>query len=126
MEAQSVVAVYAIVVGILVGGLWLANLRTGRVPELNTRPWEIRLHVAAETLLALTMIAGGVAALLEISPGSLVVLFGLGMTWYSIVNSSGYYIERHERVPVMMFALLAVLTALATATQIAILTARPS
>ena len=39
---------YAILVGILLFIQWLFFLVTGQVPELETAPWEIGCHIAAE------------------------------------------------------------------------------
>lgn len=43
------------------------------------------------------------------------------MTPYSIVNSSGYYMERRERAPLALFGILLVLTPIAAAAQVAIM-----
>jgi hypothetical protein len=120
VEPQVLVASYALVVGLMVGGLWVASLGLHRVPELTTKPWEIRFHLAAESILALTLIGGGVATVVAAPVGPPVLLIGLGMTLYSIVNSSGYYVERRERGPVVMFGVLLVLTLIAALAQVAI------
>ena len=37
-------------------------------------------------------------------------LVGLGMLLYTVIQSPGYFLARHERAPVVMFAVLALLT----------------
>jgi hypothetical protein len=110
---ETIVAWYAVLVGILVLGLWAVSLATGRVPELVARPWEIRAHLAAEGLMAILMLAGGLATLSGATDGPRLLLVGLGSTLYSVVASSGYYLQRREWPPVVMFAVLFVLTLLA-------------
>lgn len=117
----SVIDVFAIAVGCLVFGMWAASLATHNVPELVTAPWEIRLHISAESIMALTLIGGGVASLLGVAEGPPIVLLGLGMTIYSIVNSSGYFLQRRQLPPTLMFAVLLVLTGLAAAGQVSLL-----
>jgi hypothetical protein len=112
---MTAVAAYGIVVAVLVAGMWGVSLATGGVPELRTKPWEIRHHLAAEGLLASTLLAGGILTLLGVAAGPPVLLAGLGMTLYSIVNSAGYYVQRRHVPIVTMFVVLFALTVVATA-----------
>jgi hypothetical protein len=115
---ERVVAVYSIVVGILVFAMWAVSLARHQVPELATKPWEIRTHISAEWIMAATMLGGGATSLAGVGAGRPVLLLGLGMTIYSIVNASGYYLERRQAPPVVMFGVLLILTALAAGTLI--------
>jgi hypothetical protein len=109
---------YAVLVGCLVFAMWGASLVTRQVPELVTAPRAIALHISAESIMGLTLIAGAAASFAGLTWGPSIVLLGLGMTLYSIVNSSGYYFQRRELQPVVMFAALFVLTAVATAVEV--------
>ena len=40
-------------------------------------------------------------------------LVGLGMLLYTVIQSPGYFLARHQWPPVVMFAVLGVLTSLA-------------
>ena len=53
-------SVYSIFVGLSMIAMWVMFYVTGGIPEINTRPAEIGLHMIAETLTALLLIAGGV------------------------------------------------------------------
>jgi hypothetical protein len=110
---DTVVAVYAIAVGVLVFGMWAVSLATRQVPELATKPWEIRTHITAEWIMALTMVGGGASTLVGIAQAQAILVLGLGMTLYSILNSSGYYLQRRQAPPVAMFGVLLVLSAIA-------------
>jgi hypothetical protein len=46
-------------VGLSMIAMWTMFYVTGGIPEINTRPVEIGLHIIAETLTALLLIAGG-------------------------------------------------------------------
>lgn len=110
---QSIVAGYAIVVGLLIFAMWAVSLARNQVPELATKPWEIRTHITAEWIMAVTMLGGGVTSLAGIVGGRPILLLGLGMTLYSIVNSAGYYLQRRQMPLVLMFGVLLIVTALA-------------
>lgn len=109
---------YAVALGALMIVQWGISLVTGGVPELQTAPWEIALHLAAEGATALTLIAGGAAALRAIGWGKPVLLVGFGMVIYSMIVSPGYFAERSNWAPVLLFAALLVATIVA-ATEVA-------
>jgi hypothetical protein len=111
---MSVVAVYAVVVAALIGGVWAVSLATGGVPEVRTKPWEIGHHLAAEALMAVTLLSGGIAELYGAAAGSPLLALGFGMTLYSIVNSAGYFAQRRQWPPVLLFAILLALTTAAS------------
>lgn len=112
---STFVSVYAIAIGCLVTLMWTGSLASGKVPELATEPRAIRLHLAAEGMLAITLVGGGVMSLAGVAEGPYVVLLGFGMTLYSIVNSMGYFLQRRELRPIVMFSALFITTAVTTA-----------
>lgn len=121
---DNAVAVFAIAVGVGVLVMWAMSLARHQVPELVTKPWEIRTHLSAEAMMALTLIGGGVTTLLHVSEGPAILTLGLGMTLYSIVNSLGYFLQRRQVPPMVMFAVLLVLVGLASGTEIGVLVSR--
>lgn len=110
---DSLVGLYAIVLGILVVGWWAIAYARDRIPELRSEPWAIRLRLLAEAMLALTVVAGGVMVLSDVKEGSRLLLVGFGMVLYSLVVGAGHSIQRRERAPVLVFAVLFLVTALA-------------
>lgn len=105
---MTVVAWYAIAVGVLMLGWWAVDVRGGALGRPDRRPAEIRLHLAAEVVTAVVLVVGGACVLLD-GPASL-LLVGLGMLLYTVIQSPGYFLARREAVPVVMFAALAVAT----------------
>ena len=97
---------YGISVGALIILQWIFFLTTDSVPQLKTAPWEIGHHIAAELLLALALLAGGIAALRSSPWGKGILLVALGMAVYSEINSPGYYAQLGQWAFVVMFALL--------------------
>jgi hypothetical protein len=114
MDAKDLVAAYAIVVGILILDLWAVLYVRKAIPELRTAKREIVTHIAAEMTTAIVLLAGG--ALNFLSAGSTwILLVGMGMLLYSVVNSSGYYWHRKVYAPLTMFAVLGILAVVSIA-----------
>lgn len=97
---------YGIGVGLLILLQWAFFLITGSVPEIQTAPWSIGFHIAAEMTMALALIAGGVGTLKFKSWGNKAILIALGMAIYSEINSPGYFAEQGTWALVGMFAIL--------------------
>jgi hypothetical protein len=97
---------YGIIVGLLIILQWMFFLGMGSVPELQTTPRAIAFHIAAEALLALTLLVGGIATLRLKRWGKPVLLLAIGMAIYSEINSPGYFAQLGQWMLVGMFALL--------------------
>ena len=97
---------YGIVVGFVMIAQWIFFLATGGVPELQTEPWRISLHLAAEFTTALMLIVSGIAMLKATAWGKKVLLVGLGMVIYSEIVSPGYFAQLGQWALVGMFAVL--------------------
>jgi hypothetical protein len=109
-HVTTLVAVFALAVAVLVAALWVGSLARGAVPELVSRPREIRFHIAAELAMAALLAVAGLLTLAGVAEAEGLLLVGFGAVLYSIVNSAGYYAERRDPVPLIMFGVLFVLT----------------
>ena len=97
---------YGILVGCLMIAQWAFTILAGGVPEFQTAPWEIALHMAAEMITAGMLIAGGIAALKSVHWGKQVLFVGLGMVIYSEIVSPGYFAQLGQWPLVALFAIL--------------------
>ncbi len=109
---------YGIFVGLMMIGQWLFFLAAGQVPELQTEPYRIALHLAAEFLTAGGLIVAGVALLRRATWGPGAYLVFAGMLTYSVIASPGYFAQQGQWALVAMFAALLVL-AIASAITVA-------
>lgn len=97
---------------IVVGGgvviWWIAAAFAG-IPELDEGRIDIWFHIGAELVMAAMLIGAGIARLVDDGSPTAVVLSGaaLGALLYSSINSPGYFAERGEWWPVVMFILIA-------------------
>jgi hypothetical protein len=98
--------------------MWSFFMISGQVPELQTKPAEILLHIIDEFLTALLLVVSGAVVLRRIQWGNLTLLVALGMLFYTMIVSPGYYIQNGAPVFVVMFALLLAVGIFAAITQI--------
>jgi hypothetical protein len=111
MKIQKVTAVYAVVVGIGMIGMWIMFLLNGQVPELATKPAATYMHLAAEFLAAITSLVAGIGLWHGKSWASGVYLLSAGMVLYAVVQASGYFAHYGPFGFVFMFAGLALISA---------------
>lgn len=110
MNRDRIVAVYGILVGLIMTGLWVMLISTGQVPYLDTPQVEIKLHIVTELLTAWLLILGGVSILSGWKIKRFLPYVSHGMLLYAIINSSGYYIDLGQMEMAVMFSVLLVCT----------------
>ncbi len=109
---NALVAAYAIVVGVFMMGFWGFLAATGKA-ELRERPWDMRLHIAAEFGTAALLLVSGAGSFVGLAGVPVLAPVALGMLLYTVINSPGFYAGQGNWPMVGMFAVLAVLTATA-------------
>ena len=97
---------YGIIVGFIMIAQWIFFLATGAVPELQSEPWRIVLHLAAEFTTASMLIVSGIATLKSTAWGKKILLAGLGMVIYSEIVSPGYFAQLGQWGLVGIFTVL--------------------
>ena len=97
---------YGTIVGLLMCGQWSVFLATGQVPELRTEPFRIYFHLAAEFATAASLLVGAIALLKKRTWAAPVYLFAVGMLFYSVIASPGYFAQQGQWAFVAMFAVL--------------------
>jgi hypothetical protein len=115
---DTVVAVYCVAVGASMAVWWAVELRNGVLHRNDRSRPEITLHVVAEVVTAVVLVAGGVVILT--SGASSLAFVGLGLLLYAVVQSPGYFLERGERTMVWMFAVLVIVTSSAIVALLAV------
>ena len=108
MNKRKASAVFTIVVGLLMMGMWSMLVLTNQVPYLDSAQVEIKLHILTEMLTALMLITGGVSVLKGWENLTNLHYVSQGMLIYAIINSSGYYIDMGEPMMAVMFSVLLV------------------
>jgi len=104
------VGIYSVAVGVMMVGQWVFFLAMGQVPELQTEPWRIGMHLAAEFITAIGLIFSGLSLIRNRCWGMRGFLVFAGMLVYSVIASPGYFAQQGNWVLVGMFAILLFMT----------------
>ena len=112
MKIRTIAAIYSIIVGIAMIGMWLSLIATNQVPEIRSEPVRITYHLIGEFLTAILLLIGGVGLFTNRGWGFHVFLISMGMLLYTVIVSAGYYGQQGDMAMVGMFTLLQVLTLL--------------
>jgi len=91
--------------------MWLFFIIAGLVPEFETKPAEIILHLVAEFTTAFVLIASGIVTLRGLYSGKWLYPFSIGMLMYTLIVSPGYYLQSGDYPFVIMFGVLLILSA---------------
>jgi hypothetical protein len=94
MKRRRLIAGFEIGTGALMILMWGFFFVAGMIPELQTKPVEIALHLIAEAATAVTLLVGGVGLWKGRPYGIKVSLVGLGMLAYTLLVSPGYYLSQ--------------------------------
>ncbi len=105
MKIKKIASAYSIFIGLSIFGMWIMFWILGEIPELETEPIRIGMHLTAEFVTAVLLIVGGVALLKSWKYGIDLFQISMGMLIYTLIQSPGYFAEQGEFVFVMMFAM---------------------
>ena len=97
---------YAVVVGALMIVQWAFFIITGQVPELQTEPFRIAFHLAAEGATAVLLILAGIGLLRSRRWSRGLGLVAFGSLVYTSIVSPGYFAQLGQWPLVAMFAVL--------------------
>ena len=87
---------YALLVGIVMVAQWAVSYVRKQIPELETEPYRIWFHIAAEMVTVLCLIIAGIALLLEASWAVPLYLVAIGMLFYTTNVSPGYFAQKEQ------------------------------
>ena len=110
MKLRKTAAVYSILVGLAMIVTWIVLLNTNQVPELETAPLTITMHIAAEFITAIVLLIGGIGLLLNRTWSFNMFLLSMGMLIYAVVNASGAYAQQGNMAMVAVFIFVLVLS----------------
>ena len=114
VQLRKVSSVYSLFMGISMLAMWLMFYFTNSIPEIQTKPVELGLHVVAEVSNALLLIIGAIGLLLKKSWGLKTYLISMGMLLYTLIMSPGYFLQKGEIPFVIMFMVFLMLAIVLT------------
>ncbi len=104
--------IFGVVCGIGMFAQWTMFIATGQVPELQTEPYRIAFHLAAEGITALGLLISSILLLKQRHTGTILYAIACGMLLYSVIVSPGYFAQLGQWGFVAMFAVLLILAVL--------------
>lgn len=110
MSIKKIAAIYTIIIGIAMIGIWTTFLITDQVPEVTTAPVKITYHLIAEFLTAILLLIGGFGLYTNRGWGFHLYLISMGMLLYTVIVSAGYYGNFGDMMMVGMFTVFQILT----------------
>ena len=110
MKYRKACSVFAISVGLLMIIMWAFFILAGMVPEFETKPAEIILHIIAELSTGIILLSAGVMTLRNSNAARWLYPLSIGMLLYTLVVSPGYYLQSGDFLIVIMFAALFILS----------------
>ena len=114
MKLRRTSAIFALVVGAGMLGIWILQVMTGQAREAQTTPVELALAIAADWSTAIVLLVTGAGLLKSKQWAYKTYLFALGMLAYSVIISSGYFAQQGNFAFVGMFAGLLGMSAVVT------------
>ena len=110
VDRTKAAAIFAIIVGISMLGMWTVFYLTGNIPELETKPVELAFHLVAEFITAILLISAGAGLLKKTNWGYNLYLVAAGMVLYTMIMSPGYFLQTGDVAFLIMFGVLIILT----------------
>ena len=104
---KNYIAIYSILLGLAVIGMWAMILATQELPEGKL---ELAFHLYAEFAMAVICLVSGVMMLKGMKFARMTNMGGLGMVTYSTINAAGYYGQKDDKPMMTLFIVLAILT----------------
>jgi hypothetical protein len=105
---STAVGCFCMLVGGLIAVWWAAEIRHGALSRPDRSRAEIGLHLTGELATAALLLLGG--GWLLLADRTDLALVSLGMLLYTVLVSPGYFLNRRELPPVVMFGVLALTT----------------
>ncbi len=86
--------------------MWVFFYISDAIPELETAPYDIAMHLIAEFIAAILLILSGIAFIKTYKLQESLYYISYGALMYSIINSSGYFLAPFDIAMTMMFVSL--------------------
>ena len=104
MNIKKLCAVYSLLVGISIALVWIIYFATGAVMGVKPEAAGLSFHIAAEFAAAAAMIAAGIGLLANRGWARDIYFLSMGLLFYALINSPGYYISGGGRLIIAVFA----------------------
>ena len=99
-------AIFSLAVGMVMIGQWSFSYLSNQIPELEHERIRISFHIVGEMVTAISLIISGIALLANQPWAQSAYLLSLGMLFYTVIVSPGYFAQQGDWKWVAIFGLL--------------------
>lgn len=102
--------VFQVLVGAGIWGIWILSFVRGAIPELQSEPFRIAMHLLAEACTGSLLLLSGLDILLTVKKRSVLFQVSMGALLYTLIASPGYFAQHGQWSIVGIFLGMLVLT----------------
>lgn len=113
---KKISAIFSIVIGFSMIGMWGMLYFTNQIAELSTAPIEISFHLINEFVTAVFLLVGGFALLMRKIWARKIYFISAGMLFYSLFTANGYYAQKGDLPMTIMFSTFMVINVICVLT----------
>jgi hypothetical protein len=114
--ASNLVAVYSILIGFMMIGVWVFSFVKNQVPELREKPKALAFHLMAEFSTTILLIILGFGLFFSSEWARMLSPLSLGMLLDTVIMNAGYFAHQDNLPMVTMFLVIIFLTIMAIIT----------
>lgn len=93
MNIKKYASIYSLLIGISMIGIWIMFYINNQIPELNSEPIRIGMHLSAEFTTAVLFIIGGIGLLKKWDKTIHDFQFSMVMLVYTLIQSLGCFAQ---------------------------------
>ena len=103
-------AIYQICIGIGMIGIWILLFITRQIPELQSEPIRIAMHILAEVTTGILLLISGLSILKKGLPHKTFYNLSCGALVYTLIASPGYYGSKGEWGVFTVFTIMLIIS----------------
>ena len=112
MKLRSAMIGFGLIIGMTMIIWWILAISTQSISEFEDEPFGISMHIMAEFATALILILGSILLIRNKPVAIGIIRISLGMLFYTSLASSGYFMDRNEVIPVILFSMILIATSI--------------
>jgi len=102
--------IFQVLVGAGIWGIWILSYSKGSIPELQSEPYRIAMHLLAEAFTGFLLLLSGLVILLTGTKHHILFHVAMGTLLYTLIASPGYFAQHGQWSVVGLFLGMLVLT----------------
>jgi hypothetical protein len=110
VKTTRISGIFQLTVGAGMIGIWILNFVNGEIPQLQSEPWSIAMHILAEVVTAILLLISGLSILLRRFKMKSLYYLSYGALIYTLIASPGYFAQLSNWVAVALFLVLLFIT----------------